>query len=94
MSARFERYFPFFLAVVVGISAGIATFGFGIVPDSKAVPAATMTFGIVVAGFTATQRNMLLGMRGASILRFLSRTGFYIGVLDNLMQCVYSALLL
>lgn len=94
MPARIERYFPFFIAAIVGISVGIFTFGFGRVPDSKALPAVTMTFGIVVAGFTATQRNMLLGMRGASVLRFLSKTGYYIDVLDYLMQCVYSALLI
>lgn len=93
MPARVERYFPFPLAALVATVAAAVVFGLGRVPNSNALPAATMTFGVVVAGFTATQRNMLLGMRGASVLRFLSRTGYYIDVLDYLMQCVYAALL-
>ena len=93
MPARVERYFPFVIAAIVAIGIAIIVFGFGKVQNSNTLPAATMTFGIVVAGFTATQRNMLLGMRSSSVLRFLSRTGYYIDVLDYLMQCVYSALL-
>ena len=93
MSARFERYFPFLLAAIVAVGMAVLVFGFGKFPNSSALPAATTTLGVVVAGFTATQRNMLLGMRGSSVLRFLSRTGYYINVLDYLMQCLYSALL-
>ena len=93
MPAKFERYFPFLFATIVAVGVAVLAFGFGRCPYSSALPAATTTFGIVVAGFTATQRNMLLGMRSSSVLRFLSRTGYYIDVLDYLMQCLYSALL-
>ena len=93
MPAIVERYLPFLLATVVAVSVAFVVIGFGEIRHSSALPAATMTFGIVVAGFTATQRNMLLGMRNSSVLRFLSRTGYYIEVLYYLMQCVYSALL-
>ena len=51
-----------------------------------------MTFGVVVAGFAATQRNMLLGMRGSSVLKFAVRTGFHDSVLAYLMHCVYAGL--
>ena len=93
MTAMVERRFPFLLAAIVAASVAVVVFGFGKAPSSKAIPAATMTFGIVVAGFTATQRNMLLGMQGSSVMRFLSRTEYSSDVLDYLMHCIYSALL-
>ena len=93
MPAKLERNLPLLVSIIVVIVITILVFGFGKVYKPNALPAATLTFGIVVAGFTATQRNMLLGMRGSSVLQFLSRTGYYVDVLDYLMQCVYSALL-
>ena len=52
-----------------------------------------MTFGIVVSGFVATQRNMLLSMNGAQVLRFAARTGFYQDVLAYLMDCIQAGLI-
>ena len=92
MPSRVERYSPFLLAAIASVVVSIVVFRCGNVLESLTLPAATMTFGIVIAGFTATQRNMLLGMRGSSVLRFLSRTGYYIDVLNYLMQGIYTAL--
>ena len=51
-----------------------------------------MTLGVVVAGFTATQRNMLLGMGGTKVLHYAATTGYYKDVLDYLAHCIYAAL--
>ena len=51
-----------------------------------------MTFGIVVAGFAATQRNMLLGLGGSRVMRFAVRTGYYDDILAYLMDCVYAGI--
>ena len=58
------------------------------------VPAGSMTFGIVVSGFVATQRNMLLTMTGAEVLLFAVRTGLYKDVIGYLMDCIRVSLLL
>ena len=62
-------------------------------PFPVALPAATMTFGIVVSGFVATQRNMLLTMSGAEVLRFAVRTGYHHDVINYLMDCIRAGLL-
>ena len=92
MHARVERYYPFAVAVIIAISTASVVFWVYTPQVSKALPAGTMTFGVVVAGFSATQRNMLLAMRGASVLRFMLRTGYHHDVLEYLMHCVYAAL--
>ena len=92
-SARFERFYPMAIAVIAAGCATLVVFQCDVSGVSKALPAGTMTFGIVVAGFSATQRNMLLAMRGASVLRFMLRTGYHQDVLEYLMHCVYAALL-
>ena len=92
MPSRVERYSPFLLAAIASVVVSIVVFRCGNVLESLTLPTATMTFGIVIAGFTATQRNMLLGMRSSSVLRFLSRTGYYIDVLNYLVQGIYTAL--
>ena len=92
MSARTEKALPFCIAAVVAILAAIAVFACAFGPVSKALPAGTMTFGIVVAGFAATQRNMLLGMRGSTVLRVALRTGYHHDILAYLMHCVYAGL--
>ena len=51
-----------------------------------ALPVGALTFGVVVSGFVATQRNMLLTMTGSEVLRFAVRTGFYTDVIDYLMD--------
>ena len=92
MSARKEKVFPILLAAIAAGVAAIVIFGydFGAIP--KSLPAGTMTFGIVVAGFAATQRNMLLGMRGSTVLRVALRSGYHNDVLTYLMHCVYAGL--
>ena len=93
MPSILERYVPFALAAIVALAVAAVVFSSGKIRYSYAIPAAAMTFGIVVAGFSATQRNMLLGMRGSSVLRFLSRTMYYNDVLNYFMQGVYTSLL-
>ena len=92
MSARTERVFPFCVAAIVAALAAIAVFTGAFGPVSQALPAGTMTFGIVVAGFAATQRNMLLGMRGSTVLRVALRTGYHHDILAYLMHCVYAGI--
>lgn len=93
MPAKIERYWPFAIAVVAGLIALVVALTFAIGPLPKSLAAGTMTFGIVVAGFTATQRNMLLGMGGARVLRFAVRTGYHNIVVDYLMHCVYAGIM-
>lgn len=92
MSAKSERRLPLLIALILGVAAGAVAYIYEIEPFPKALSAGTMTFGIVVAGFAATQRNMLLGMRGSSVLKFAVRTGFHDSVLAYLMHCVYAGL--
>lgn len=92
MSARTERLLPLLTGLMASIGAGIVVFACGIEPLPESLAAGTMTFGVVVAGFAATQRSMLLGMRGSNVLRFALRTGFHHDVLDYLMHCVYAGL--
>ena len=93
MSAKSERSLPFVLAAIVTVIAAVVVFMCEIGPLPKSLPAGTMTFGIVVAGFAATQRNMLLGMRGSTVLRVALRSGYHNDVLAYLMHCVYAGLL-
>lgn len=92
MSARSEKLIPLLIALILGVATGIVAYIYEIQPFPKALSAGTMTFGVVVAGFAATQRNMLLGMRGSSVLKFAVRTGFHDSVLAYLMHCVYAGL--
>ena len=92
MSARSEKLIPLLIALILGVATGIVAYIYEIQPFPKALSAGTMTFGVVVAGFAATQRNMLLGMKGSSVLKFAVRTGFHDSVLAYLMHCVYAGL--
>ena len=92
MSARSEKLLPLLIALILGVATGVIAYIYEIQPFPKALSAGTMTFGVVVAGFAATQRNMLLGMRGSSVLKFAVRTGFHDSVLAYLMHCVYAGL--
>lgn len=92
MSARKDRIIPLLTGLLAGIGAGLLVFVCGIKPLPPALAAGTMTFGVVVAGFAATQRNMLLGMRGSRVLSFAARTGYNRDVLGYLMGCVYAGL--
>ena len=88
-----ERYSPCLVAmlVMVGVASCLVVWDFSNCPI--AVPAATMTFGVVVAGFTATQRNMLLTMGGSRILRFASTTGYDRHTIDYFDQSIRAGIL-
>ena len=92
MSDRTEKVLPFCVAAIAAIVAAIAVFACTFGPVSKALPAGTMTFGIVVAGFAETQRNMLLGMRGATVLRVALKSGYHNAILAYFMHCVYAGI--
>ena len=92
-SARFQRIWPLFLASAVTVGAGVAVALCRTNPPPIAMPAATLTFGIVVSGFVATQRNMFLTMSGAQVLRFAVRSKYHLDVLAYLRDCIRGGLL-
>ena len=92
MSGKFERRFPGLIALLTVVASLVVVWLCDIDALPKSLAAGTMTFGIVVAGFAATQRNMLLGMGGSKLLRFAVRTGFHHDILAYLMHCVYVGL--
>ena len=91
MSRNAEKYGPYTLAVACAVLAGM--FACCIPVITKPLAAGTMTFGIVVSGFTATQRNMLLGMGGTKVLKFAVRSGYYKDLLWYLAECIFAGLL-
>lgn len=54
MSAKAERLLPFGLAALAAASAAAVIFTGEVISAPKALPAGTLTFGIVAAGFAAT----------------------------------------
>ena len=92
MSARTELLLPFLPAVIAAAAAAIVVFNCEVGTLPNALPAGTLTFGVVVTGFAATQRNMLLGMRGSTVLRIALRSGYHHDILAYLMHCVYAGL--
>lgn len=68
------------------------------IPDLPQVPETltlgTLTFGVVVAGFTATQRNMLIGMRALKVLADAAKVGYDHDILRYLRQCVWASMVL
>ena len=88
-----KHYFPYVAALVAVVAGGLLaaknTLAF---PKSLAV--GTMTLGFVVAGLTATQRNMLLGMGGTDVLKFAAKTGYYKDILNYLKRCLYAGLII
>lgn len=93
MSRTTERYLPLLAGAIAGGAIGCADVFAGVEPFSRLASVGTMTLGVVVAGFTATQRNMLLGMGGTKVLRYAATTGYYKDVLDYLAHCIYASLL-
>ena len=91
-SAKWERVWPLLPAVLAGLVAFVVAKLLGPASYPLPLPAATMTFGIVVAGFAATQRNMLLTMSGSEVLRFVQTTGYYQDVVNYLMDGVKAGL--
>ncbi len=73
----------------------VAALGSEIPEFADGVSAATLTFGVVVAGFTATQRTMFLNIsatRDNRIIEFLVKTARDDDVLFYLNQCIQGAL--
>jgi len=96
MTRRIEHAFPFAVAALAGFAALPAALC-DVLPEERVpayLPAGTITLGLIVAGFTATQRNMLLGMGGSKVLRFAAKTGYYRDVLAYLARCIYAGLAL
>lgn len=91
ISRNIEIYSPYVLAVIG--AAGVYLFASCIPTIPKSLAAGTMTFGAVVAGFTATQRNMLLSMKASKVLTFLAKLGHDKSILRCLAECVYGGLL-
>ena len=84
-----ERRMPYILATLSGIAAGIVVWLFDQPELPRTVPVATMTVGIVVSSFTATQRNMLLGMNTSVVLRRASRANYLEHIFDYLKQTIW-----
>ena len=92
MSLKTERYGPISVAVIAGVAAAAFDAVAELEPFSRYVSAGTMTLGLVVVGFTATQRNMLLGMGGSKVLRFAANTGYYKDIISYLAHCIFAGL--
>ncbi len=89
MSRRGERLWPLVVAVVAG---GLAGMYLDHIPSPEHMATATMALGLIVAGFTETQRNMLLSMSGSKVLRFAATSGYYKDILNYLADCVCAGL--
>lgn len=90
MNRRFEQFRPYIGAFLIAFVA--AYFSDLIEPFTKPLAASTLTFGMVVAGFTATQRNMLLGMGGSRVIEFAVKTNNHRHILNYNWQCVAGGL--
>ena len=66
---RVEKYGPIAFAVLGGVCSLTLALLAGMSSIPTAMIATTMTFGIVMAGFSATQRNMLFSLRGSRVIR-------------------------
>ena len=91
--ASWDRIWPIGPALLVGGLAILLTIICNVKGLPLSVPAASMTFGVVVSGFVATQRNMLLTMSGTEVMRFAVRTGYHRAVISYLMDGVRVGLL-
>lgn len=64
-----EKYAPYVITVIGGGLALSVSWWLDIEAIPDALIAGTMTLGIVIAGFSATQRNMLFSMRQSRVIR-------------------------
>ena len=93
MSAAAEKSLPFIVAAVPAACAGAVFFCvIDVPPGASGLSISGMTFGVVVAGFAATQRNMLIGMGQSRILRQLAVSNYYQDVVSYLTLGVYAGL--
>ena len=88
MPPQLIRYGPFIVGAAVGTTTAIMV-SFCRIEALAGLPVIGTTFGVIVSGFTATQRNIILALGGTRILRFLAQTGYHNDVLTYLMDCVY-----
>ena len=91
--ALVQRIWPYVAALLVAVGMAVVVLRCSLGPFPIALPAATMTFGVVVSGFVATQRNMLLTMSGAEVLAFAVSRGYHRDVLAYLMDGIRAGLL-
>ncbi len=89
MSRSGERLWPLVVAVVAG---GLASVYLDHIPSPEHMATATMALGLIVAGFTETQRSVLLSMSGSKVLRFAATSGYYKDILNYLADCVCAGL--
>lgn len=87
-----ETYLP--CVVSFGTAGSTLAFAQKLPTVPAELAAATITLGVVIAGFTATQRNMLVGMKGLPLLETLARTGHHLDLILYLKQCVWSSVTL
>ena len=90
--AILRRYYPVGGAVLLSIGAFVMTQWFHLTFISNALSASTLTFGIVVSGFAATQRNMLLSLADSEVLSYAAETGHDQDILDYLKDAIYAGL--
>ena len=89
---RVETYFPCAVSLATAGTASIWVHHLPSVPEPLA--ATTVTVGVVIAGFTATQRNMLLGMKDLPLLKTMATTGHDADLTLYLRQCLWSCIAL
>lgn len=100
MIDRIEKYGPGASAIIGGIASMAISWILGMTTVPTALIATAATFGIVMAGFSATQRNMLFSIRGSRVIRraikinqmdrvltYLSTSSF-VGILLTLLSFV------
>ena len=92
ISRTIEIWWPCVAAGASAAAVALWTEEIPAIPDLLA--AGTITLGVVVAGFTATQRNMLLGIVGTRVIRVAVKTGYDRDVIGCLRHCVWASLLL
>ena len=92
MSRRFEQLAPLVVAGTFGLAVAYLDHILVFSPLPLSVSAGAMALGMIVSGFTATQRNMLLNMGGSRVLRYAAVTGYYHDVLAYLAHCIYAGL--
>ncbi len=90
--ARIQLILPFLVATLASAIIVVILFVSGNGGLFQVTPSATLTFGVVIAGFAGTQRNMFINMQDSTVLRFAVRTGYYKDVLKYLARCIWAGL--
>ena len=88
MPPQLLKYGPFLAGVCAGVLVAILA-GEHAAKLAVGLSAVGTALGVIVAGFTATQRSMLLVMVGSKILRHLARARYDEDALSYLGQTIY-----